>query len=397
MKHAFYFRFYRMFHHEALCCFLASFAYFLYCVKFFVRKTFRKRVNSTMTVEEAHRIINEVYPKPESNPKYMNPEIDKNLDLSIIVTVYNYEDKIQKNIESCINQETKYNYEVIFVNDGSTDSSGRIIEKYVDNKKVKLINKINGGAGSARNVGINNACGKYIMFVDCDDILHNDIVEKLLNEAFENNLDIAMCAHNLVKEKNNTVISVAPFVYPAKNYLKYNNNPIIMNYPGFPWGKVYRRELLNDIRFPEEMWYEDTIVIMQLFVECRSFKYISVPLYDYYFHERNITHTVSNTKNIKAIDRYWVLCEIIDYYENKKYGKEASIYELLLRHASLYYYKDLKNLNDNIVEALFVSAKDLTLSLKPSKRIKLSYSLRMVEKSFLKNDISLWRLASVYQ
>jgi glycosyltransferase involved in cell wall biosynthesis len=369
----------------------------LYCVKFFIKKAIRKKVKSTITSDEAHKIIEEVYQKPGSNPEYINPEIDENLDLSIIVTVYNYEDKLRRNIESCISQKTKYKFEVIFVNDGSTDSSKNIIEQYVDNDKVKLINKENGGAASARNVGINVSSGKYIMFVDCDDVLHENIVEELMEAVYKDNLDLAMCAYNLITVEGQNIISNVSYIYPSKNLFSYNNCGLLMNYPGFPWGKVFKREMFDDVRFPEGCWYEDTIIIMLLYTKCKSYKYVEKPLYDYYIHEKNITHTVSNSKSLKSIDRYWVLNEISKYYDIVGLKTDSKIYELMLRHASLYYYKDIKLLDKKIVEALFVLAKELVFKYKPKSYRRLSYSLRQVEKSFQKNDISLWKLASSYQ
>ena len=92
-----------------------------------------------MTAEEAYKIINEVYPKPVSNPEYINPEIDEALDLSIVIPVYNYADILEKNIESTLNQKTNYKFEAIFVDDGSTDGAQDILRKYENYPNVKLI------------------------------------------------------------------------------------------------------------------------------------------------------------------------------------------------------------------------------------------------------------------
>lgn len=365
--------------------------------KFFLKKLLRHKCVVKMSSEKANEIICNVYPRNTRKVELVNQNISDILDLSIVVTVYNYESKLEKNILSCINQETKYRYEVIFVNDGSTDSSAYIISKYVDNDKVKLINKENGGAASARNAGINVASGKYIMFVDCDDILHNDIVEKLLNTAFFDDADIVACAHNLVKTKNEEIISTITYIYPNINLLSYKNSKMIMNYPGFPWGKVYKREMFNKIRYPEGYWYEDTITLFLLFTQCQSFEYIEEPLYDYYIHDSNITKTVSNTTNVKVIDRYWILREIIDVYLEEGNIIDSGFYELLLRHTSLFYYNNIKNLDNELVEALFVAARDLILYYRPTGKVKLPYMLKQVEKSFQSNDITLWKLASVYQ
>lgn len=370
---------------------------FLYRIKFILQKVQRKKTIVELDSKTALEKINSIFPKHHKTINVIDPEVSDDIDLSIIVPVYNYEINLEKNIISYISQKTNYNYEIIFVNDGSTDSSQKIIEKYVDNKKIKLINKNNGGASSARNVGINVATGKYIMFVDCDDVLHSDSVEKLLSKAINNDSDIVMCAHNLVKTDKGKIIAKIPYIYPHRNLLGYKNGGIIMNYPGFPWGKIYKRKMFNCIRYPESYWYEDTITLFLLFTQCKSFDYIKEPLYDYYIHESNITKIVSNTNNPKVIDRYWILDEIIESYLNNGNTITPEFYELLLKHTSLFYYSNIKNLDAHVVEAMFVLAKDLCLKYKTKGKIRLSYMLRQVEKSFETNDINLWKLASVYQ
>lgn len=369
----------------------------LYRTKYCILKLFRKRTIIKLNACDADKFVSSIYCNRNRVTKFINKETSQNIDLSIIIPVYNYAENLEKNIETYINQRTKYKYEIIFINDGSTDSSLAILNKYIQHPNVIVIDKENGGAASARNVGIEKAAGKYIMFVDCDDALHNDIVEKLLSVAFDTCEDIVMCAHNLIKTSNGRIVSKVPYVYPNKNLLSYRNSDIIMNYPGFPWGKVYKKDLFNNIRFPEGYWYEDTIILFLLFTQCKSFKYIDEPLYDYYIHGSNITNIVSDTKNVKVIDRYWILLDIIDCYRRNNFHFDAQFYELLLRHVSLFYYSNIKNLDKDVVEALFVLARDLVLNYKPKEKVKLSYMLRQVEKSFINNDISLWKLASMYQ
>ena len=347
MKHAFYFRFYRMFHNEALCCFLASLAYFLFCVKFFLKKAFRKKVHSTMTVDEAHKIINEVYPKPESNPEYINPEIDETLDLSIVIPVYNYADILEDNIKSILNQKTDYRFEAIFVDDGSTDGAQDILRKYENHPNVKLIFQQNGGIGVARNTGVNNANGKYLMFVDCDD--------------------------------------------------GYKNGDEIMNLPGLPWAKVYRRELWNNVRFFPGYWYEDTIVHPLIFTQVKSYAYIPKIVYEYKWYEKNFSHTQNDSKRIRTIERYWILEEIIERYNSLNLPKDAKFYTLLLKHYSTYYYPFIKGLDSEVVEALFVLAKEEIDRFKPKEKVKLPYVLKFADKAFSENDLSLWQISSCYQ
>ncbi len=397
MKHGFYFRFYRIFQNETLCCFLASLAYFLYCVKFFVKKLFRKKEVLTMTAEEAHRIINEVYPKPESNPEYINPEIDQSLDLSIVIPVYNYVDILENNIKSILNQKTEYKFEAIFVDDGSTDGAHEILIKYKNCPHVKLIFQKNGGIGAARNTGINHANGKYLMFVDCDDIVHDDIVETLMRKAYAGNYDMVVAAHNLVKEKNGEVYDVVPNIYPKKNLIGYKNGDEIMNLPGLPWAKVYKRELWNKVRFFPGYWYEDNIIQFLIFTQVKSYAYVSKPLYEYKWYENNFSHIQGDSKKIKTIDCYWLLEEITHRYEELYIPKDKQYYTLLVKHLSQYYYKCIEGLDNELVTALFVLANNYLTNNCSEENIKLPYIVKQAEKAIIYNDIELWKLASCYQ
>lgn len=396
MKHGFYFRFYRMFHNQSLCCFLASLVYFLYCVKFLIEKTLRKRVRSTMTVDEARKIIDEVYPKPNSNTEYINPEIDEKLDLSIVIPVYNYADILEDNIKSILNQKTDYKFEAIFVDDGSTDGAQNILRKYENHPNIKLIFQQNSGIGAARNTGINHANGKYLMFIDCDDIVHDDIVETLMSKAYEQDLDMVVAAHNLVKEKNGEVYEVIPNIYPQKNLVGYKNGDEIMNLPGLPWGKVYKRELWNNVRFFPGYWYEDTIIQFLIFTQVKSYAYIPKVVYEYKWYEKNFSHIQGDGKRIKSIDSYWLVVKILKHYKEMNLPVDEALYTLVLRHLSAYLYTSVKGLDSDVIEALFVLSKDL-LDKYYKEQIRLPYILCQNRKAFKTNDIELWKLSSLYQ
>lgn len=400
MKHGFYFRFYKILHNEVLCCLLSSLAYFLYCCKFYFTKIFSKKTAAELAYDEALNAVNEAYPMPVCKPEYNNPERDENIDLSVVIPVYNYAEILEDNIKSILNQKTSYNYEVIFVDDGSTDGARDILKKYESNPKVKLIFKENGGIGSARNTGIDASSGRYLMFIDCDDTVHDDIVETLMSEAYKNDCDMVMAGHNLVKEKNGQVISVIPNVYPQKNLIGYKNGDEIMNYAGLPWAKVYKRELWDDVRFFPGYWYEDTIIQFLIFPKCKKFSYIPKIVYEYKWYEKNFSHIQSNASNVRTIERYWLLVEIINRYkENSKdnLSDDKVFYTLLLRHITCYYYPFIKDLDTKLVEALFVCARQLFLEYKPKDKVKLPYVLKQAEKAFDKNDMELWKLSSLYQ
>lgn len=397
MIYGFYFRFYGKFHNSVFSSVLAKLAYMLYCCVFFLKKLRHKRVSVDVNIDDARNIVNGIHPRLDSHPVYENKPIDVNIDLSIVVPVYNYVDVIESNIDSILNQKTEYNYQLIIVDDGSTDGAADVLKKYADNPKVKLIFQKNAGIGAARNTGINNADGKYLMFVDCDDIVHDDIVETLMNKAYSENYDMVMCAHNLSKERNGAIYEIVPNVYPKYNLIGYKNGDEIMNLAGLPWCKAYKREIWNNVRFFPGYWYEDTIIQFLIFMQCKNYAYIPKVEYEYKWYEKNFSHTQGNSANPKSIDTYWLLIEILEQYKKNNMPVDDRLYTLVLRHISTYYYGSVKNLDSKVVEALFVLAKDLYSEYKPNHKVKLPFMLRQVEKSFDNNDIELWKLASCYQ
>lgn len=397
MIYGFYFRFYGKFHNSVFSSVLAKLAYMLYCCVFFLKKLSHKRVSVDVNIDDARNIVNGIHPRLDSHPVYENKPIDDNIDLSIVVPVYNYVDIIESNIDSILNQKTEYNYQLIIVDDGSTDGAADVLKRYADNPKVKLIFQKNAGIGAARNTGINNADGKYLMFVDCDDIVHDDIVETLMNKAYSENYDMVMCAHNLSKERNGAIYEIVPNVYPKYNLIGYKNGDKIMNLAGLPWCKVYKREIWNNVRFFPGYWYEDTIIQFLIFMQCKNYAYIPKIEYEYKWYEKNFSHTQGNSASPKSIDTYWLLIEILEQYKKNNMPVDDRLYTLVLRHISTYYYGSVKNLDSKVVEALFVLAKDIYSEYKPNHKVKLPFMLRQVEKSFDNNDIELWKLASCYQ
>lgn len=396
MIYGFYFRFLKMTHNKWISIILSKLAYLLYLIKFQYHRLTRKREFSGMSVQEAESILKEIRPDPNGRPQYKNPQRDSNIDLSIIVPVYNYENLIRDNIESILAQKTAYTYELILVDDGSTDGAREILLSYQNNPKVHVVLRENGGIAAARNSGLENASGKYVMFIDCDDTIHDDMVEVLMRCAYQNNSDIAMCAHNLSKERNGEIYQVIPNIYPQSNLMNYKNGDEIMNYAGLPWCKVYRRELWDQVRFFPGYWYEDTIIQFLLFTQCKRFDYIPKVEYEYRWYENNFSHTQGNAVNPKCTDCYWLLLAIINHYKEMGLPFDNTFYTLLLRHISVYYYSTISKLGEEKLEAMFVMAREMYKKYRPSSQCPLPYMLRIIEKAFDRGDISLWRLASMY-
>lgn len=397
MIQGFYFRFYRMTGCEWLSALFAHLAYFVFWCKFAIERMCYKKCIITEKKENALEIIAKVHPDPDGHPEYKNAEVDEKLDLSIIVPVYNYAELIENNILSILQQKTKYQYQLILVDDGSTDGSKDILRKYENYPNVKVIYQQNQGIAGARNTGLNYAAGRYIMFVDCDDTVEENLVEILLFKAYKDDCDIVMCAHNLVKECNGEIYEMIPNVYPRYNLLGYAGNAKILNYAGLPWCKVYKRELWENVRYLPGYWYEDTIIHSLLFTQCTKFSYDPVICYQYRWYEKNFSHIQGNTANPKCIDIFWLLKRILEQYEGMNLPKDERFETMLLKHLSKYYYTKISEMSDEVVSALFVLACDLYQRYGAKEDYKLPYMLRETRKALQKGDINLWKLTTKYQ
>ena len=395
----FYFRFYKMTGSEKISILLSYCARFLFFLRFLMKKLVTKKRIVKMDSSTAIDLIQQTSPKPETKPDYVFQYDSPCYDLSIIVPVYNHIDVLSDCIDSILNQKTRYSYELILIDDGSTDGAQDLIEKYRENPIVRIHHQPNGGIAAARNAGIDRVRGMYLMFVDCDDTVHDSIVEELMSAAIHNNRDIVMGAHNLVKLSNGHTAGVLPNIYPKWNLNGYKNNDEIMNYAGLPWAKVYKRELFRGVRFFPGYWYEDTIIHGLLFTQCNSFEYIPSVVYDYYWTDQNFSHTQNSKKttNVKTADRYWLILAITERYKELGLPLDARFYTMLLEHVSAYYYKTIASMPDGFIEAMFVAARDLLLKYKPKEKVKLPYMLRLTEKAMIQGNIALWKLCSLNQ
>lgn len=221
-------------------------------------------------------------------------------NISIIIPVYNCEKSIEKCISSIISQ-TYNNLEIILVNDGSTDNSRNICEKYCAKyKNFYLINQENSGPGAARKKGLERANGDYISFIDSDDYVDKLFYEKLVNSLEENNADIVECGYNFVYEKNN-IIKEFKMKWQIINGADECINHYIKNKntTNYLVNKLFRKELFNNIEFPQLYAGEDACVLLQLFGNAR--KVVAIPDNMYYYVQTS-TSLCRKPYNIKRND-----------------------------------------------------------------------------------------------
>ena len=191
---------------------------------------------------------------------------NKNPKVTVVIPVYNAEKTIKNSLECLINQTLK-DFEIICINDGSTDKSLKILKEYAKkHSNIRIYSQRNKGAGAARNRGLDLARGKYIIFLDADDLYKYNTLEKLYLKATATNSDIVVCGNSEARSDDNITFKI-------ENYLSTNSNLIskdVFNYKNTKenifyftyfqaWNKFYLREFLtkNNLRFQEVRYFED--------------------------------------------------------------------------------------------------------------------------------------------
>ena len=196
--------------------------------------------------------------------------------VSVIVPIYNVEEYLEKCLDSLVNQTLK-EIEIILVNDGSPDNSEKIVKKYEDKYKDKIIyiKKENGGQATARNLGLTYATGEYITYVDSDDWIELDMFKTMYDTAKKKNADLVTCDSYIVNDGVKTVFS-------KNTDEKEIKKSFILNESG-PWGKIIKKSILidNKIHFPEIRAYEDIAIMPSLMLYSNVIVHISKPMYNY--------------------------------------------------------------------------------------------------------------------
>lgn len=234
--------------------------------------------------------------------------------ISIIIDVYNGEKHIEKCMQSVINQTYK-NIEIIIVNDGSTDNTSQLCRSFKD-ERIKIIEQENKGLSCARNVGIENATGEYIFFIDHDDFIEVDTIEYLYNLCKEYNVMISTCKMMNIydynfKSKKTFFRTKKENIISKEKMLKKILLSINMSNPA--WNKLIKKELFNDIRFDERLIDDATAITYKIILKVDKIAYVNDIKYYYLIHSEGM----SKKRNPYLImDEYKAIIQ--RYYDIKK-------------------------------------------------------------------------------
>ena len=233
--------------------------------------------------------------------------------LSVIVPVYIAEKTVEKTIKSILNQEYE-NYELILVNDGSTDRTENICQKYAENKKIRYVKIENSGPAKARNEGIKVATGKYITFVDADDTIEPEMYVNLLKIIETTNVDLASCLYTFgngicEKKTDGNILNRRDAIHTILTDIKYG---------GYVWNKIFRYEIIkqNQLVFEEQIWMGEDLLFVIRYLLCSSRVYfVGGSYYHYYVNYDGLSKRKFNEKRCTELYARKYICNIFKGFD----------------------------------------------------------------------------------
>ncbi len=241
--------------------------------------------------------------------------------VTIVVPIYNVEKYLEKCLESLVKQ-TYENLQIVLVNDGSTDSSENICRKFMlEDNRIELINKVNGGLSDARNFGIDVTRGEYLLFVDSDDYLSPQTVEICMKTIEYTNADIVEFAVKKIFESDSDRFET--FEFDKNDIQIFNHTEALTNILSYrfkivAWNKLYKTSLFNSIRYPKGKLHEDEFTTPYLVDNATIYCTVPYSLYAYVQREGSIMNTNFSDRRFDILEAY----QERHRYFQEKYGNE---------------------------------------------------------------------------
>ena len=288
------------------------------------------------------------------------------MKLSIIVPVYNAEKYLDKCLKSLIDQ-TIDDYEIICINDGSTDRSLSVLNDYAMEypNVIRVLSTANGGQGRARNLGIEIAKGDFIGFVDSDDWVDITMFEKLYSAVLKEDADISICR--------------VMDCYEDHTYITQESSDArIEDTSSCIYNKIYRRTVIDGIRFPEGLWYEDLGFGIQAITSTDKYAFVEEPLY---YYRIGHTSTMTNQNAVKNLDIISIMDIIYHYFKNNEMNMNMFDY-LLINHVLIEAIRRVSMMNTDVKKEVIKQLRDYVHLRIPSLNNCLEYRSYPLSKKF---------------
>lgn len=294
--------------------------------------------------------------------------MDNSKLISIIVPVYNVEQYLERSVNSILKQ-TYTNLEIILVDDGAKDSSGKMCDELsLKDSRIKVVHKKNGGLSDARNAGLQVATGDYIGYVDSDDWIEPDMYESMLKACLENNAEVCICKYfeehkDFRTGEGSGKITAFSKEELIKAYVEDNDDYVIYN---SVWSKLFKKELVEGVLFPVGRNSEDIMYTTRAFCKAERGAYIDKPFYHYVIdREGSIMNEDHSDRMFKDEIPFWR--EHIKCISEKVSGEMGDLAAYFFYRRMLSYFIDLSDKNSKASEII---AK---MMLKEKKEVKRVY------------------------
>ena len=250
------------------------------------------------------------------------------INISVIIPIYNTEKYLPRCLASIVMQ-TFTDFELILVDDASTDNSPAICDGYAqnDSRIIVIHNKENHGSSQTRKIGLNRAQGNFVLYIDSDDWIENTMLEKLYNKAQADNLDFVFCDYfsDNIPEK---------IMFPCPDRDSLLNQLLDLKFTHNVWNKLIKREIYEKIEFPTASWAEDKAITVQTVYYAQKIGHLEEPLYHYCINKESMTY--NKDLEYKRINERYENWKLIIAFLNQKYGENIIQFEPAL---SNYTYK----------------------------------------------------------
>ena len=333
---------------------------------------------SALTPEKAREVLLSCAPCPTGTCRTHNLISPPRCDLQIIIPAYNVEAYLTECMDSVLSQKTRYSYHVILVDDGARDATPAICDRYAGHSHVTVIHQSNKGLSGARNTGLQEIFGNYLMFLDSDDLLLPGAIDALMDTAYRCNADIAEGGAEYVFENRREIAHS----YPLETWIE---NPYTLH--GHAWGKVYKASLFENLRFPEGFWYEDSLLSYLIFPAVRRAYLCPHICYGYRINESGIVK--SSVGKPRAVETYWITERLLLEHQEAGLPMDEAFFRYMLLQARLNQLR-LAALPLEVQESAFLLTCEL-LSTHFPEDIRLSGS-RNLQKALRRRDFGMFRM-----
>ena len=306
--------------------------------------------------------------EPVLTPK----NVDESVLLSICIPMYNVEKSIIILLHQIEKQKIHYSFEVILVDDGSTDSTAELVRAFIHGKQqYRMISQENGGLAAARNTAIENASGQYLTFIDSDDELCDDSIDPLLSAAVDSNADIVKGAYYL--KRGNKLI----------------NRGIVQ---GYAWGALFRSTLFERVRFPNGYWYEDMINSFLLIPLSRKTIEIDVPFIYHNDVEGSLSKVQLGAKNYKPLEQLYLVISLLKAYKELGISDKVYLQKRLLVECGVLMVIRTANLEADIRKQVFLACNRIFVENEVDPSI-FSGKDQVMATAIINRDYSAWKMA----